>query len=392
MALNWTNKSKVWLVGAFMLAQVAGGIWIFRSLMAPDRGLTLSWQQNLGTTVSEQPQLLGGNIYVISDDERVHAFDQRSGRLLWKFLPEESAIWKATLVAGGDFVYFAAKGGTYFALNAGTGTVVWKANLGLDSDRRALLHEGTLFVPTTQAGHRRIGFTPADKAVLVLLDARTGNRETQFVSDNILLTTPSISGATLYVAGVYLSAESEGGRIPHLRLHALDLAGGLREKWRYESKDGRPKMVLAAAGVVSFVAYRDFLVGLDATSGELLWRKHTGNWVNKFGHHKGRLIYGSANNRVVAVDMKTGRTVWKHVIPVQRMMSYIVGAPMILNGTAYWINRDTQEFTAADASTGEVIWTSPTVKMANGVSEPVMTETMVFVPGSDGRLYAYELY
>jgi outer membrane protein assembly factor BamB len=111
------------------------------------------------------------------------------------------------------------------------------------------------------------------RARIVALATGDGSELWSLKTDNYILQSPRRQGDTLYVAGVYYDPEpvDEGG---HTRLYALSAADGAK-RWTYESEDGFPKNLYATDNAVAFIGYQDYVNGVSATTGELLWRKGT---------------------------------------------------------------------------------------------------------------------
>ena len=138
-----------------------------------------------------------------------------------------------------------------------------------------------------------------------------------------------------------------------MRVYALNASDG-SVKWTYESEDGFTKQIYATENVVSYIAYQDFLVGVDADSGELLWRKDTGNWVPTLAGYQDVVYYGSANTVVHAIQADSGESLWTYNIP-EGTFNYLIGAPVLLGNELVFLTQVGEIF-SLDSTTGEFLW------------------------------------
>ncbi len=195
--------------------------------------------------------------------------------------------------------------------------------------------------------------------------------------------TPFLIGDDLYLAGLFDDPEpvDEGG---HTRLYALSASDGTIN-WTYESEDGFPKRVYATETVVSFIGYQDFANGIDTQTGELLWRKDTGNWVPTLTGADNTIYFGSANTIVHALDMDDGHTVWQHNI-AEGTFNYILGAPIRLNDDLIFLSQH-GNLIALNAQDGMLRWQFPTgITSRTGLS---VSGNWLYIGDQDGIVYAY---
>ena len=118
--------------------------------------LELKWAFGFagGTSVSTQPAVAGGRIFLGSHEGGIYALDAKSGCAYWKF-PTPAAVRGAILIekdASGRFVLYAGdRSAHYYALDANSGKLLWQYKV--DDHAYALvtgsaaLHEGVLYVP-----------------------------------------------------------------------------------------------------------------------------------------------------------------------------------------------------------------------------------------------------
>jgi outer membrane protein assembly factor BamB len=86
-------------------------------------GSPITWQYPISVE-DNSPAVVNGVVYAGSSDSNVYALNASTGSLLWKYTTG-GAIFNSPAVAGG-VVYIGNSGGLY-ALNAKTGALIWKA-------------------------------------------------------------------------------------------------------------------------------------------------------------------------------------------------------------------------------------------------------------------------
>ncbi|BAK65403.1 quinohemoprotein alcohol dehydrogenase [Sphingobium sp. SYK-6] len=108
--------------------------------------LGLAWEAALGTGrgLEATPLVIDGVMYTSGVAGRVYAFDAASGRELWRFEPEIDMqvnrtvccdmVNRGVAVARGK-VYVASLDGWMYALDAKSGTVLWKSDIVVDRAR-----------------------------------------------------------------------------------------------------------------------------------------------------------------------------------------------------------------------------------------------------------------
>ncbi len=129
---------------------------------------------------------------------------------------------------------------------------------------------------------------------------------------------------------------------------------------------------LVKDGVMYVVTGNEDVFALNAKTGEILWERWSGidqqistvccGWVNRgLAMGEGLLFLGQFDANVVALDMKTGKEVWKTALEDWHNGYGITSAPLYYDGVVY-SGITGGEFgvrgrlTALDAQTGKVLW------------------------------------
>jgi quinohemoprotein ethanol dehydrogenase len=129
---------------------------------------------------------------------------------------------------------------------------------------------------------------------------------------------------------------------------------------------------LVKDGIMYVVTGNDDVFALNAKTGEILWERWSGidqkisticcGWVNRgLAMGEGLLFLGQFDANVVALDIKTGKEVWKTPIEEWQNGYGITSAPLYFDGMVY-SGITGGEFgvrgrlTALDAKTGKILW------------------------------------
>jgi eukaryotic-like serine/threonine-protein kinase len=200
------------------------------------------------------PAVANGKVFFGSGDGNVYALDAISGTLLWKF-PTRDVVHASPAVAN-NTVYIGSWDGSFYAIDADTGLQRWAFKAGDDP-----------------GNHNQVGFQSSAAVV----------------------------GGTVYV----------GCRDAHV--YALDAATG-RKKWDYPTSKSWVSGTPAVADGVVYVGTSDSsrFLALDARSGRLRFSFDAKAYVFSSAALAGGLAYfGSHNGKLYAIDAKTGRPAWE---------------------------------------------------------------------------------
>ncbi len=366
-------------------------------------GVKWVWRTPLGGPINWRPQWLRGSdgrarLIVVPASGPVTALDPREGTILWQFSPP-ARLWDDSVTVVGDAVLVGSAGGMITLLDGATGTIRWQQLLqreplpGLEARSQAVSAHGVVYVPTAGVGTGARVLNPALRAPLIALDMTTGTERWRFTADGYLLRAPFVTAdGRLYVGASDIAEEAieEGGV---LRIYALDAADGSLY-WVYESHDGLLKSLWAGDEVLVFVAYRDFLVGLEIVDGRERYRYNTGNWVQSFAVFPELrapsglpvLAYGSANAFLNVVDPADARFLWRYNL--EGPFNYPIGNAVQVGETVYFISQRGELYALA-ATTGTLRWRRPTgLEARDGIA---VGEGFLFVGSVDGAVYGFRL-
>src|SRR5215831_6330111 len=145
----------------------------------------------------------------------------------------------------------------------------------------------------------------------------------------------------------------------------------------YGTKYSAEATPLVKDGIMYMVTGNDDVFALNAKTGEILWKRWS--WIDRMkltaccgwlsrglAMGEGMLFVGQLDANVVALDMKTGREVWKTPIEDWRNGYSITSAPLYYDGIVYSGMSGGElgirgRLTALDAATGRILWRYYTV-------------------------------
>jgi outer membrane protein assembly factor BamB len=319
-------------------------------------------------------------------------------RVIWKQTGDRSLIEFPPIVVDGR-LYVGTNHGLVLALDAATGRVVWRRQLGRCIASSPVITAGALIVGVMAAPPR----CDADIASYVIaLDARDGRTRWLRHSRGPVETSPLVENGTVAFG-------SWDGRVV-----ALDAATG-STRWTFATA-GPIKAGVAGKNSTLYVAsYDGSMSALDARSGRVRWTTFAGApfyatptvagtrviaattdgvvhalasgsgavlWTRRIGRFvysaaavaRGRVFIGSYDHRLYALDVRTGRALWAHSAP-----GPVSGAPTVLGRLVYYsscgscsryeANPRARRTFAVEAANGSEVWSFP-----DGEYSPVVTD------------------
>ena len=280
-------------------------------------------------------------------------------------------------------LYFSNISGQMRGLNARTGKVVWRQNLGYKTAASPAVGNGVVYMPLMSKNGTDPGPTTG---ALVAFDADTGKElwrfETGAVESSPLLldgvlyfgtfdhklyaldaktkkvlwsfsTGDAVKGGPAYWNGTIFTGSYDG------KVYAVDARTG-KEQWSSSSRGG-----LLGSGnfyATPAVAYGRVFVGntdgrvyaYGAKTGDLLWAKKTGGYVYSSAAIADRTVFvGSYDEHLYALDAATGDVKWSF-----DAKAAVSGAPTVMDGLVYFSTFGRRTY-ALDEQTGKSVWEFP---------------------------------
>ncbi|HGH3372583.1 outer membrane protein assembly factor BamB [Kluyvera intermedia] len=343
-----------------------------------------AWDVSVGSGIGDfysnlHPAYADSVVYAADRKGTVKAVNADDGKEVWSVNLAEKDGWfsrKPALLSGGltiagGHVYVGSEKAQVYALDAGTGAIVWQ---------------------TTAAGEVLSRPTASDGLVLV----HTSNGQLQALDENsgvvkwtVNLDMPALSLRGESAPAVAFGAAIVGGdngRVSAVLMQQGQLiwqqrisqATGSTEIDRLSDVDTTPVIV---NGVVYALAYNGNLTALDLRSGQILWKRELGS-VNDFIVDGNRIYIADQNDRVLALTTDGGVTLWTQSDLLHRLLT----APALYNGSLvvgdsegylHWINPEDGRFMAQQK-----------LDSSGFLTEPVVADGKLLIQAKDGTVYA----
>jgi len=288
-------------------------------------------------------------------------------RIAWRrpFVPAEVLAWRPAERGGvvvdpaTSLALFGTRDGWLHAVRP-DGTLAWEFR-----------GSGALGPPAVGGDTVYVGSTDGR---LYAVAIPTGKARWNYQADEDLATRPAVAHGSVFVASFQDT------------LFCVDAATGAR-RWhhRREAKgDGFTIFGAAAAAAgpdAVYAAYSDgFAAALDPKTGAARWEKRIAPAddhldVDALVLDGGRLYAAAYSGAVLAVDARTGNTLWKSAAPGAARLALAPGLVVAVSATSV------QALSAAD---GAAVWTAPLGGSPTG--DPVLAGKWLLVPAGEEGL------
>lgn len=304
----------------------------------------LRWVFETDASLTGNLAVADGAVYAGSTDDGLFALDAGSGELLWRYEP---GFWVYDPVASNGVIYFATADEHVQALDGSTGELIWRVHLA-SLDSNVVMADGIVFVG---------GFINA----LYALDADSGELLWPvFESDNTSLF-PLNPAASLLATGPFMWKVSE---FSFDHLEADDSVDFASTQSMSIDEDSPYTSLCVADGVVYLAAYTDGVYAFDAIAGQLLWHFDD----SQFGYLAGAAfapavvdgrVYVAAGNRnynngvdgsVHTLDAASGELLWHY-----RTAGAQTSTPAVAGGVVYATAYDGHLY-AFNPASGDLFW------------------------------------
>ncbi|MBR1809800.1 MAG: PQQ-binding-like beta-propeller repeat protein [Paludibacteraceae bacterium] len=246
---------------------------------------TLVWKLNTDKAVMGCAVIEGGVVYIGGSDGCFRAIDLNSGTPVWTFRDVKGYIETKPCIYA-DKIYFGAWDCNFYALNLSDGTLAWKWNNSHPSDK----YSPAACWPVASDG--KIFFTAPDR-VFTCLNAETG--------EVVWRTKEHVVRETV---GISTDGKKIFSRCMWDYVVAMDAtADSPVTLWNTNAHydyDHNPSMLIEKGGVVVFGTKNGLLHGINADTGEIIWKHKIDNSVinTVYMLSKKDVIVTSANGTV----------------------------------------------------------------------------------------------
>jgi eukaryotic-like serine/threonine-protein kinase len=309
----------------------------------------------------------------------------------WKFKTGAAVI--STPAVSEGTAYFGSNDHFLYAVNLTDGAQRWKFETGSRITSSPAVFQG------------RVYFASYDGNIYAV-DAKTGSKVWKFATEgehrftgkhlhgsdpaaesmpdpfDFYLSSPSIAEGTLYVG-------SGDGNV-----YALDAAsGGLR--WKFHTGNVVHASPALANGLVYVGSWDSYFYAIDAKSGKERWRFKTGEdfkIANQVGIQSsatiadGVVYFGCRDSNLYALDAATGAKKWLY----DNKGSWVISTPIVKDGTLYFATSDSGLFHAIDAKSGTLKY-SLSFHHWPMFSSPAIAGRNLYIGSQAGTLIAIDL-
>jgi len=356
--------------GAGLSLAVAGSA---RGRQSTDRGLAATqdserafWRFETGNWVTASPTVVGGTVYIGSQDNHLYALDAETGSQAWQF-EAETAIERAAAVKPasdspfeGPGVFFGDQW-RFYGVDGASGESRWSEDITEVS--APVLTDEAVFFSGDKLNKIRIEDGTRE---WVSLELRMSTEDGTVYSTS---PTPSVTDGTIY-------AGTANGEIV-----AADPATGTAN-WGFPA--GKP--------IRSPPAVQDGRVFIGDSEGTL-YAVEDGSEAWQFSEptdgitaaptiSDGTVFAGSQDGTLYALGTETGEEIWRFEAD-----GPVPSSPTVADGTVFVGSADGHVY-ALDADSGEEAWrfdTGDTVR-----SSPTVVDGVLFVGGWNGNVYALD--
>ncbi|MCO4798407.1 MAG: outer membrane protein assembly factor BamB [Colwelliaceae bacterium] len=330
-----------------------------------------------------KPAVAYGKVYSASREGSVYAHDRESGKEIWHvdlrddnkdggfFASKKSALLSGGPVAGINKVFVGSENGKIFALEAETGAISWQATVKGEVISAPALDSGSLVVNTVSG-------------IVKSFNASNGEEQWKIEQDVPSLTLRGVSSPAIAAGGVVVGSPNGSVTVYILETGqegwSVDVgeATGSTELERVIDIDSKP---IIYGDKVYAISARGNLMAIDLRSGRVLWKR-------QYSSHRQMTVSGNSifltniSGHVYAVDRNDGIERWSQLALTNRNVT----GPVVSNkhvvvgdfeGYLHWLDLDTGEIVARHEVDGSGIYSTPTV-----------SQNILFVQSRDGDLQA----
>ena len=308
----------------------------------------------------------------------------------WTFHTRGEVVSSPAIVQG--VVYVGSNDGSLYAIDQQKGTQIWKFPTAARIPSSPAVangivyfgsYDGNFYAVNTATGKLQWKFSnPGERRYAAThLHGSLPAGETMPDPFDVYLSSPAIWNGAVYFG-------SGDGNI-----YALDAASGSL-RWKFHTGDVVHASPAIVDGKLYIGSWDSYFYALDAASGKKLWRFKTGedpDIHNQVGIQssatvaKGIVYFGCRDSNFYAVDAASGKQRWVF----NNKGSWVISSPVVQDGKVYFATSDSALFHILDAATGSSI---DAIKFRWPIfSSPSIAGNLLYVAGQDGILVTIDL-
>jgi len=353
------------------------------------------WDKSVGNGVDDyfsriKPIVAYDKVFSASRQGDVMAFDVATGEKVWQVdlsdINNERSFWDSrvsALIAGGPIaglnkIFLGSENGKVFALDAQTGELVWQADIKGEVITPPAIDSGILVVNT-------------GSGVMQAFDAETGEVLWEIEQDVPALTLRGISAPVIASGGVligtgkgevgvYILEKGQQGWVTE-----VGEATGSTELERVVDVDSAP---VVFGDKIYAISARGNLAAIELKSGRVLWKRQYSSF-RQISVYRNDIYITNTRGHVYALNRLNGIERWSNLSLTNRNVTgpvvvddYVVVGDF--EGYLHWLSQDSGEIVARHQVDSSGIHSTPTVansviytQARNGDLQAIMTPTIV---------------
>jgi eukaryotic-like serine/threonine-protein kinase len=309
----------------------------------------------------------------------------------WKFKTDGAVISTPAVIDG--TAYVGSNDHFLYAVNISDGAQRWKFKTGSRvasspavSQGRVYFgsYDGNIYAVDAKSGEQRWKFATEGERRFTGRHLHGNDPAGESMSDpfDFYLSSPPIVADTVYVG-------SGDGNV-----YALDAATGAL-RWKFHTGNVVHASPAVANGTLYIGSWDSYFYALDAKSGQERWRFKTGDdhdIANQVGIQSsatiadGMVYFGCRDSNLYALDALTGTKKWAY--PTKG--SWVISTPIARDGTVYFTTSDSGLFLAVDAKSG-VLKYSLSFHHWPMFSSPAIAGRNLYIGSNAGTMMAIDL-
>ena len=309
----------------------------------------------------------------------------------WKFRAGGAIVSSPALSEG--TLYFGSSDHNVYAIDQRSGTLRWKfATHGRVTSSPAVAggtvyigsFDGNFYALDAQSGKLRWKFATEGERRFSGRHLHGAEPAAEMMPDpfDVFLSSPALSDQTVYFG-------SGDGNVYALQADS----GALR--WKFHTGNVVHASPALADGTVYVGSWDSFFYALDAASGQERWRFKTGEDAgisNQVGIQSsaviadGAVYFGCRDSHLYALDAKTGAQRWAF----DNKGSWVISSPSVRGGAVYFATSDSAMVRALDARTGALLF-ELSFNHWPFFSSPALAGDYLYIGSHAGKLIAVDL-
>lgn len=346
------------------------------------------WEESVGNGSDDyfsrlKPTVAYGKVYSASREGDVIAFDVTSGKEVWKAdlsnINNDRSFWDSrvsALVAGGPVaglnkLFLGTESGKIFALDAQSGELVWQTDIKGEVITAPAI-DGNILVVNSASG------------IMKAFDANTGEELWKVEQDVPALTLRGISAPVIASGGVILGTGKGNVSVYILEkgqqgwTTEIGEASGTTELERVIDVDSSPVIF---GDKVYAISSRGNLAAIELKSGRIVWKRQYSSY-RQIAIYRNDIYITNTKGHVYSLNRVNGIERWSNLSLTNRGVT----GPVVVNnhvvvgdfeGYLHWLNQETGEIVARHEVDGSGIHSTPTV-----------VDSVLYTQSRDGDLQA----